>query len=311
MRTTSGRDGDRRDESGGELRIARLAGVETTAALRACVDSLDPEAPRDYRELATLLAREFSASRPRRAGVAGGQGTGKSTLTRLLERACVHLGLRVCTLALDDYYLPRAERLALAARVHPLFGTRGPPGTHDIQRLCEHMLALGGPGAVDVPRFDKGRDDRVGTRRSEGPFDLVVVEGWCVGARSVEEAALVEPCNRLERDEDADGRWRRRINEELAGGYAELFSRLDATVYLRAPDLAAVRRWRLAQEAERPSDQRMGAADVDRFVEHFERITRDMLATLPGQADWTIELASDHGVAGIVRTDPNRNRSRS
>lgn len=271
----------------------------------------DPDAPRDFRELAARLVESFSATRARRVGLAGGQGTGKSTLARSLEQAGAHLGLRVCTLALDDYYLTRSQRLALAERVHPLFETRGPPGTHDVALLGEHLIAVGGPGAVDVPRFDKGLDDRVGTRRIEGPCDLVVVEGWCVGARSVEEEALVEPCNALEREADPDGRWRRHANEQLAAGYAEVFSLLDAIVYLRAPDLAAVRRWRLEQEAERPDHQRMEAAAIDRFVEHYERITRDMLVTLPGRADWTIELAPDHTIAGIARSDPNRPRSRS
>ncbi len=271
----------------------------------------DPDARRDFHELAALLAESLSAARFRRIGLAGGQGTGKSTLARLLEQAGARFGLRVCTLALDDYYLPRVERLVLAARVHPLFETRGPPGTHEVTLLRDHLIALGGPGVVDVPRFDKGRDDRNGTRRIEGPCDVVVVEGWCIGARSVAEAALVEPCNALERESDPDGRWRRHANEQLAAGYAELFSLLDAIVYLRAPDLAAVRRWRLEQEAERPDHQRMEAAAIDRFVEHYERITRDMLVTLPGRADWTIELAPDHTIAGIARSDPNRTRSRS
>ncbi len=274
-------------------------------------DGSDSDAPRDFRELAALLAESFRESRARRVGLAGGQGTGKSTLARLLEQAGAHLGLRVCTLALDDYYLPRAERLALAARVHPLFETRGPPGTHDVCLLREHLIALAGSGAVDVPRFDKGRDDRVGTRRIEGPFDLVVVEGWCIGARSVGEAELVEPCNALEREHDPDGRWRRHANEQLASGYAELWSLLDGIVFLRAPDLAAVRRWRLEQEAERPPEQRMDAAAIERFVQHYERITLDMLASLPGRVDWTIELAPDHRVAGIARREPNRARFRA
>ncbi|MBK7948891.1 MAG: kinase [Deltaproteobacteria bacterium] len=243
----------------------------------------------------------------RRVGLSGGQGTGKTTLARLIEGACSGIGLRACVLALDDYYLPRAERLALAARVHPLFETRGPPGTHDVARLREDLGALAGAGVVEVPVFDKGRDDRVGTRSLEGPFELVVLEGWCVGAGASPEAGLCTPFNALERDEDRDGRWRRASNEALASSYAALFARLDELVYLRPPDLDSVRRWRLEQEAERPAERRMDAAAIERFVAHYERITEAMRASLPDRLEWTIELARDHSIAHIVR----RGRERS
>ena len=138
-----------------------------------------------------------------------------------------------------------------------------------------------------------------------------MLEGWCVGARSVDGAALAEPCNALEREGDPEGVWRRYANAQLATDYADLFAILDAFAYLRAPDLESIRRWRLEQEAERPAAQRMNAAAVDRFVEHYERITREMLATLPGRADWTIELAPDHSIAGIIRRGPQRAPSRA
>lgn len=287
------------------MRIADLAGAETTPALRACLDGLDPGAPSDYRELAALLATHWRAgstgNRTRRVGLAGGQGTGKSTLARLIAQACDGLGLRTCVLALDDYYLPRAERRALAGRVHPLFETRGPPGTHDVACLREHLGALATAATVEIPVFDKGLDDRVGTRALAGPFELVVLEGWCVGAQAVPDEALRVPCNALERDEDRDGRWRRAANEALASGYAALFATLDELVYLRPPDLDSVRRWRLEQEAERPAERRMDAPAIERFVAHYERITEAMRASLPGRAAWTIELARDHSIAGIVR----------
>lgn len=292
------------------MRIADLAGAATTPELRACAERLDPSGPPDYRELAALLAMHWRAGAKvggaRRVGLAGGQGTGKSTLARLIVQACDGLGLRTCVLALDDYYLPRAERLALAGRVHPLFVTRGPPGTHDVALLREQLEALATAATVEVPVFDKGRDDRVGTRALAGPFELVVLEGWCVGAQAAEDEALRVPCNALERDEDRDGRWRRAVNEALASGYAAIFARLDELVYLRSPDLDSVRRWRLEQEAERPAERRMDAAAIERFVAHYERITEAMRTSLPGRADWIVELARDHAIAGIVRRKRGR-----
>lgn len=285
-----------------ELRIAALAGERTDAGLRAAVERLDSATPRDLRELAVLLVRAWQVPpRPRRVGLAGGQGTGKSTLARAIEEAGALFGLRIGVLALDDYYLPRTERAALARRVHPLLETRGPPGTHDVAGLARDLVALGGVGEVDVPVFDKGLDDRVGTARLAGPFDVVVLEGWCVGAGAVSETELATPCNALERDRDPDGHWRRFVNERLATDYAALFAQLERIVFLRAPDLDCVRRWRLEQERARPAELRLDAAAIERFVAHYERITLAMRATLSGRADWTIGLALDHSIASIER----------
>ncbi len=101
------------------MKIARLAGRTESDLQRRCVDALDPEAPPDYRELAGLLAIDWAQSRPRRVGLAGGQGAGKSTLAGLIESACSHVGIRACVLALDDFYLAKDARRALAQRVQP------------------------------------------------------------------------------------------------------------------------------------------------------------------------------------------------
>lgn len=266
--------------------------------------------PADYRALAVRLARSWRSSGVRRVGLSGGQGAGKSTLSRLLEAAFGQVGLRLCVLALDDYYLQRARRLELARRIHPLFETRGPPGTHDVALCREHLRALGDRGDVEIPVFDKGRDDRVGTRTVSGPFDLVVLEGWCVGAEPVDDGELASPCNALERDEDPAGVWRRHQNAELGGAYAALWAELQALVFLQVPDLASVRRWRLQQEGERPVEQRLDAVAVDRFVAHYERITLGQLRRLPERADWTVALASDHTIAAIRGPAPGAERSR-
>ena len=230
----------------------------------------------------------------------GGQGAGKSTLAALLETACRAEGLRTAVLALDDFYWSREERQRLAAQVHPLLETRGPPGTHDVARCLAAMEALGGPGPVSVPIFDKGLDDRVGERHLMGPVDLVVLEGWCVGASSVEKSALSAPCNALERSKDPSGRWRGYVNDQLRGDYAALWAALDTLVFLKVPSLDAVRRWRSAQEAERPAEQRMSPAEVEAFVAHYERVTSSMLETLPGVADWCVELGEDHAVVQVT-----------
>ncbi len=196
-------------------------------------------------------------------------------------------GLGTAVLALDDFYLRRDERQALARNVHPLLATRGVPGTHDIDLLSNALDALLKGRSATVPRFDKASDDRAGTRDLVGPFDVVLLEGWCVGAQPESEAALAEPINRLERGKDADGSWRRWVNARLAQDYAELFARLDLRVLLRAPDFAVVERWRAEQEADLVG-RGMSPAEIARFVQHYERVTCTMLAD--ERADLVIDL---------------------
>jgi len=285
------------------VRLARLAGRDETDAFRRCVEALDPEAPADYRELAALLACDWKESCPRRVGLAGGQGAGKSTLGALIESACSVVGLRACVLCLDDFYLTRNGRLLLAEQVHPLFETRGVPGTHDVE-LCREVLArLGGKGPVELPRFDKGLDERVGKRVALGPFDVVVLEGWCVGAEAAAIETLDEPMNPLEQEEDRDGRWRRYVNDRLANDYRKLWGDLDYLVFLRVPNLPAVRRWRGQQEENLPAGRRLDVAGIDRFIQHYERVTVSMLARPSDWADVTVQLAEDHSVSAISFRD--------
>src|SRR5215470_6762608 len=154
-----------------------------------------------------------SAALPKLFAIAGAQGSGKSTLARLLTEELVRRNVRAVTCSLDDFYLTRAERERLARTVHPLLITRGVPGTHDVD-LCARILTALNADAVRVPTFDKGLDDRAERHAwpVAGPVDVVVFEGWCLGARPEAPAALRNPVNALERDEDRDQRWRTFVN---------------------------------------------------------------------------------------------------
>ncbi|KJV30902.1 kinase [Luteibacter yeojuensis] len=231
-------------------------------------------------------------------GVSGLQGSGKSTLATGLVAAAAAQGLGAVALSLDDAYLTHAERVALSATVHPLLRTRGVPGTHDLALLASTLdaLAKASPARpVPIPRFNKGQDDRyepaLWPTEPEVPA-LVVLEGWCLGLAPQDEAALAEPVNTLEREEDADGTWRRYVNEQLAG-YQPLWRQLDALVVLEAPSWEVVARWR--DQAEQPLRARgepraMDAPALARFLQHYERLSRHALATLPARADLLIPL---------------------
>ena len=235
-------------------------------------------------------------------GICGAQGSGKTWTTRLLAERMEHLGLRTVTLSLDDLYLTKAARQLLARNVHPLFAVRGVPGTHDIAAGIRIIDALGEAGCVALPAFDKAKDEPVAQsdwRKVDTPVDIVLFEGWCVGARPQHASLLAAPVNALERDEDPDAIWRNHVNACLAGQYQAFFAKFDMLVLLQAPGFDVVAEWRLEQEETlrraltsegRDVSGLMGRKAVERFVMFYERITRHILEEMPARADLVVAL---------------------
>jgi len=260
-----------------------------------------------YLPLAAQLASLLPSDRPLLLGINGAQGTGKSTLAEFLDmvsREC--FGWRNAVMSIDDFYLTRADRIALADDVHPLLATRGVPGTHDTALLAEvldELLALPAGASARVPRFDKANDDRDQSMSTvEGPLDMIILEGWCVGSRSQDKSALQDPVNNLERIDDPDGQWRAFVNDSLAKNYEPVFERLDALFFLKAPSFDAVFRWRLEQEqkladaSDADAASIMNREQVGRFIRYYERLTRHNLQTLPSRSDVVLTLDEEHTV---------------
>ncbi|WDS37641.1 kinase [Pseudoxanthomonas sp.] len=233
------------------------------------------------------------------------QGTGKSTFAAQLARAATDAGLRPAVLSLDDFYLTRAARKTLAHEVHPLLETRGPPGTHDLPLALATLRALREGRSVKLPRFDKLADDRAPESQwptLEAPAQLVIFEGWCLGTPAQELAALVAPINALEREEDRDGLWRSTCNAALARDYPALWKTCDALWFLQPPGFDNVVAWRWQAEqqlkAAHPGQAGMTRAQLERFVQHYERVSRQALRTLPRLADRVIAVDAQRRVVG-------------
>jgi len=251
-------------------------------------------------------------------GINGAQGSGKSTLALFLANWLEReKGLSSVILSLDDLYLDKPARESLGDRYHPLLRTRGVPGTHDVALGVKTLDALtrrNSKHVIKLPVFDKATDrllKQTEWRSVDGPVDVVLFEGWCVAARPQSDECLNGPVNALEAEDDPDGVWRRFANEKLKGGYLELFGWIDAIIMLRIPSFDQVFEWRGLQEqklrgdadaaeSDKASQSGMNTAEVRRFVMHFERLTRQMLETMPDYANTVIDIDDSHNMANMI-----------
>ncbi|MBB1288376.1 HAD-IIB family hydrolase [Pseudoalteromonas sp. SR43-6] len=242
----------------------------------------------------------------------GCQGSGKTTLADFLVTwFSKNTPLNSVALSIDDFYLAKQARTDLAKDVHPLFTTRGVPGTHDVALMNSTITnLLAGEVNVPLPRFNKHEDDSVSASdwlTNEKPVDIVILEGWCVGSEPQPLFSLSEPLNELEHQFDKEGVWRRCVNSCLANEYKAVFNLIDYTVMLKAPSFSDVFTWRQEQEQKLIAKKGEGSGTMTNeqlvyFISHFERITRENLNTLSAKANALIELDSNRDISGMHLT---------
>lgn len=275
---------------------------------------LETQLERIYMPLASALQKSHKRGQgPLIVGINGAQGSGKTTLCTVLAMILQQAyGLRVVEFSIDDLYLTHADRMALSRSIHPLLQTRGVPGTHDValgMKLLDDLSVQEVGQQVAIPSFDKSVDDRKPDKEwktATTPVDIILFEGWCVAARPEDAAMLDLPVNTLEEHEDTDARWRSYVNQCLQGDYARLFRRLDLLIMLKVPDFECVYKWRGLQERklattspQQESSRIMDEKSLQRFIMHYERLTRHMLREMPQRADILLELDFNHHIASM------------
>ena len=246
----------------------------------------------------------------------GAQGTGKSTLTQFIKLILESLSNKpAAAFSIDDFYLTRAERQHLAKKIHPLFKTRGVPGTHDLDLMESVLNSLLNGSGTQIPVFNKAIDDRADKESWQTisePVDFILFEGWCVLSPPQEAEQLVEPINQLEKEEDPNTEWRRYANLKLTEYQQQLFSLTDVSIMLQPPDFEHVYEWRTLQEeklresTQTDSHQLMDADALKRFIQHYERISRHTLAQLPSQVDYLLPVDSQHNITAIIERHDSR-----
>ena len=237
-------------------------------------------------------------------GLSGGQGAGKSTITGILKFILKRkYGLNLCVFSIDDFYKTKAERKKMSKKVHPLFLTRGVPGTHDINLINRTIKQLKKQRfkTVLIPKFDKSIDDRSKKnkwQKIKKPPHLIIFEGWCVGARHQKNTELKKPLNLIERKHDGNLIWRKTVNNSLKNHYKKLFNKIDRLVYLKAPNFNNIFKWRLLQEQKMKltskNKKTMSKSQIREFIMFYERITRDMMKNFSRISDLTVFLDGSH-----------------
>jgi uridine kinase len=146
------------------------------------------------------------ADKPLLIGIAGGTGSGKSTVARKIAE-----GLPAESVAVidhDSYYRHRAD-LTFEARCKLNFDH---PDALDTDLLVGHLQALREGQPVDVPIYDFKVHARLEERRRVVPTRIVIVEGILV---FVEERVRRLLDVKIFVDTDADIRVFRRIRRDL------------------------------------------------------------------------------------------------
>jgi len=257
------------------------------------------------------INRKAEKKRPFFVGLSGGQGTGKTTISSLIRIILIkYFKLNVFRISIDDFYKTRKERIDLSKRVHPMLLTRGVPGTHDINMMINFFRKSKSKKfkRLKLPTFNKAIDDRFNKKKwydLKSRPDIVIFEGWCVGAKSEKNTTLKKTINLLEKTKDQKQIWRKYVNHQLKSKYKNLYSQLNCLVYLKAKNFSLLQKWRLKQERKlwvksKVKSKIMSRGDVLNFMQTYQRITQNMFRNMPKYASVIFNLNSNHQIKSVV-----------
>ena len=244
-------------------------------------------------------------------GLSGGQGSGKTTIAFILKIILKKFFKRsVCVTSIDHFYKTFEARNALSKKIHPLLKTRGTPGTHDINlvKIFFNNIKRNKFKKFKIPRFDKSIDDRIKykywSKINKRP-EIVLFEGWCVGAKPQKNHQMKKTINILESKEDKKLIWRKYVNEKLKGQYDKVFSMIDHFIFMKVPSFDMVFKWRLLQEQKlkkrsHSNKKIMTYNQIKRFIMFYQRITLQMIKDLSKSASVVMFLKKNHEIKRVL-----------
>ncbi len=258
------------------------------------------------------IAKKANKKSPLIIGLAGGQGTGKTTIASIISLILTkYFKLKVFKISIDDFYKTRNERKKISKSIHPLLMIRGVPGTHDYKIIYEFFKKIKNKKFTKfrLPKFDKSKDERYNKKlwyKINSKPDIIIFEGWCVGAKSQKNSELIESKNSLEKISDQNFIWRKYVNLQLKKNYKNLFRQIDEIIYLKANNFKMLQKWRIKQEKTlwlKSKNKRnlriMNRSDIINFMQTYQRITQNMFKDAPKYASIVMKLNSNHQINSI------------
>ncbi len=258
------------------------------------------------------IENKTNHKKPFLIGLAGGQGTGKTTTSSILKIILEkYFHLNVFKISIDDFYKTRKERVLLSKKIHPMLLTRGVPGTHDINMMLNFFKKIQSKkfNSLQLPNFNKAIDDRFAKKywyNIKKRPDVIIFEGWCVGAKPEKKSTLNKAINSMEKKKDQKKIWRKYVNQQLKLKYNDLYSQLNCLIYLKAKNFSLLQKWRLKQEnklwlkSKKTSKHKiMNKEDVISFMQTYQRITENMFRKMTKHASILVNLGSDHQIKSI------------
>jgi D-glycerate 3-kinase len=252
------------------------------------------------------IINNIHTSKDKKFIIAGSQGAGKSTLAILFKLALEKIyKKKVMLLSIDDYYLSKKKRIKLSKKIHPLLITRGVPGTHDIVALKNDIINFQQKKfPFTTPTFNKLKDDVSIKKKIIKNAEILLLEGWCCGAPSINKGYLFENINSLESKLDKNKKWRQFYNSQLKREYKKVFSLFDQQIYIQPPSFNYIIKWRYAQEKNNALKSRkkdfMSKNDLQAFIQHYEKLTKWMMKTMPAKADILIKIDGNQKIKKVV-----------
>ena len=213
--------------------------------------------------------------------VSGPQGSGKTTFASHIQSTLKKRKLKVLVLSIDNFYLSKKDRKKLSNKVSNLFLTRGVPGTHNLKLLKEVLkkFKLNKKNKYKLPFFSKGHDDILKSKfiNLNFPYDVFILEGWCVGYQGSSKLRLNKSVNQMEKLLDKTLKWRNYVNE-MSKKYENLiYKKSDFSIFLKIPSFKQVFYWRKQQEQQILKKLRMNDSQLKKFISFYQRITIDLL----------------------------------